>query len=113
LRTQRGWSQEQFADVCGVHRTYMGHLERGEKNVSFSSIVKVANALGVPLSKMFDGLETASGTPAARVRPVSNPEFSRQMLAKEVAVLERTVQKLKDLAMLQQSKHAGRRKLKP
>ena len=47
LRTQRGWSQEQFADVCGVHRTYMGHLERGEKNLSFSSIVRVANALDV------------------------------------------------------------------
>jgi hypothetical protein len=91
----------------------MGHLERGEKNVSFSSIVKVANALGVPLSKMFDGLETASGTPVARLRPVSKPELNRQMLAKEVAVLERTVQKLKDLAMPQQSKHAGPQKLKP
>jgi len=57
LRTQRGWSQEAFADVAGVHRTYMGHLERGEKNVSFLSILRVANALGITLSELLAGLE--------------------------------------------------------
>ena len=57
LRTRRGWSQEAFADIAGVHRTYMGHLERGEKNLSFLSILRVANALGVTLSELLAGLE--------------------------------------------------------
>src|SRR5580658_10270452 len=59
LRVQRGWSQEEFAEVCGVHRTYMGHLERGEKNVSFSSLARVAGALSLPISELFTGLEGA------------------------------------------------------
>jgi transcriptional regulator with XRE-family HTH domain len=61
LRNQKGWSQEEFADVCGVHRTYMGHLERGEKNLSFRSMMRVAEALGVPLSVLFSGLEKGDG----------------------------------------------------
>jgi transcriptional regulator with XRE-family HTH domain len=56
LRNQKGWSQEEFADVCGVHRTYMGHLERGEKNLSFRSMMRVAGAVDVPLSALFSGL---------------------------------------------------------
>ena len=53
LRTQRGWSQEAFADVCRVHRTYMGHLERGEKNVSIKSLVRVSDALEIASQSFF------------------------------------------------------------
>jgi transcriptional regulator with XRE-family HTH domain len=53
LRSRHGWSQEQFAGLCGLHRTYMGHVERGEKNVSLSTVLKVAGALGVRLSELF------------------------------------------------------------
>jgi transcriptional regulator with XRE-family HTH domain len=53
LRREQGWSQEKFAEVCGLHRTYMGHVERGEKNVSLSTVLRVANALGVGLSELF------------------------------------------------------------
>jgi transcriptional regulator with XRE-family HTH domain len=52
LRKERGWSQERFADVCGVHRTYMGHLERGEKNVSFNTLVRLSEALGISLPEL-------------------------------------------------------------
>jgi len=58
LRTAQGFSQEGFADKCGVHRTFMGTVERGESNLSFQNIVKVASTLGVPLSKLFSDLET-------------------------------------------------------
>jgi len=61
LRVQRGWSQEGFADVCGVHRTYVGHLERGEKNVSFGTLVRVSGALSVTLAELLAGLEERSG----------------------------------------------------
>ena len=57
LRTEQGYSQEGFADKCGVHRTFMGTVERGESNLSFQNIVRVANTLGVPLSTLFLGLE--------------------------------------------------------
>jgi transcriptional regulator with XRE-family HTH domain len=53
LRTKHGWTQEQFAGFCGLHRTYMGHVERGEKNVSLSTMLRVANALGVEPSALF------------------------------------------------------------
>jgi transcriptional regulator with XRE-family HTH domain len=43
-RDRLGVSQEDFAELCGVHRTYVGQLERGEKNVSFSNVLRVARA---------------------------------------------------------------------
>jgi transcriptional regulator with XRE-family HTH domain len=57
LRIDRGYSQEGFADKCGVHRTFMGTVERGESNLSFQNIAKVATNLGVSLSELFLGLE--------------------------------------------------------
>jgi transcriptional regulator with XRE-family HTH domain len=57
LRTEQGFSQEGFADKCGVHRTFMGTVERGESNLSFQNIAKVATTLGVPLSTLFRDLE--------------------------------------------------------
>ncbi len=75
LRTERGYSQEGFADKCGVHRTFMGTVERGESNLSFQNIARVAMTLGVPLSTLFLGLEgkaqalVAESTRAAAIKP--------------------------------------------
>jgi transcriptional regulator with XRE-family HTH domain len=64
LRTEQGYSQEAFADKCGVHRTFMGTIERGESNLSFQNILKVARTLGVTLSNLFLDLEKlAQGLP--------------------------------------------------
>jgi len=57
LRTEQGHSQEAFADKCGVHRTFMGTIERGESNLSFQNIHKVAINLGISLSTLFRNLE--------------------------------------------------------
>jgi transcriptional regulator with XRE-family HTH domain len=57
LRAEQGYSQEGFADKCGVHRTFMGTIERGESNLSFQNIAKVSTTLGVPLSTLFRDLE--------------------------------------------------------
>ena len=54
LRKERGWSQEAFADECGLHRTYIGAIERGERNVSLNNIHAIANALGIPVKELFD-----------------------------------------------------------
>lgn len=46
-REERGLSQEAFADVLGVHRTYMGGVERGERNLTLRSVERIAGVLGV------------------------------------------------------------------
>jgi transcriptional regulator with XRE-family HTH domain len=46
-RQARGLSQEAFADLVGVHRTYMGGLERGERNLTLKSVERIATKLGM------------------------------------------------------------------
>lgn len=57
LRKAKGFSQEGFADHCGVHRTFMGSLERGEKNVSLETLGKIAKGLGITLSELLKDVE--------------------------------------------------------
>ncbi len=47
LRSQRGLSQERLSQVCGLHRTHVGRIERGEVGASLDSLVKLAVALDV------------------------------------------------------------------
>lgn len=47
LRKNRSLSQEQFADQCGLHRTYVGAIERGERNITLGTLEKFARALNV------------------------------------------------------------------
>jgi transcriptional regulator with XRE-family HTH domain len=53
LRTAKGYSQEELAFKAGVHRTYLGGIERGERNPSLKNIAAIAEALGVALSELF------------------------------------------------------------
>jgi transcriptional regulator with XRE-family HTH domain len=57
LRAARKWSQEEFAHISGLHRTYIGQIERGEKNISFGNLSKISSVLGVTLSELLYGLE--------------------------------------------------------
>ena len=57
-RTRRGLSQERLAELSGCHPTYIGQLERGEKNASLETVEKVCQALEIPMSKLFENLET-------------------------------------------------------
>lgn len=47
LRRQRGLSQEELADEIGVHRTFMGGVERGERNLTLQTLERLAHRLGV------------------------------------------------------------------
>ncbi len=57
-RTQQKLSQEKLAELCGCHPTYIGQLERGEKNATLESIEKIASALKIPLSQLFEKIDT-------------------------------------------------------
>jgi transcriptional regulator with XRE-family HTH domain len=52
LRIARGYSQEAFADRAEVHRTYIGGIERGERNPTLTMIIRLAEALGVEPSEL-------------------------------------------------------------
>lgn len=47
FRKQKGWSQEKLAEQCNLHRTYVGAIERGEKNLTLNSLEVIASALEV------------------------------------------------------------------
>ena len=78
LRKDQGYSQEAFADKCGVHRTFMGTIERGESNLSFQNILKVAITLGISLSTLLQDLEkkvlipTGEGSKVGSKNPIKS-----------------------------------------
>lgn len=59
-RTQLKLSQEKLAELSGCHPTYIGQLERGEKNATLESIDKIASALNIPLATLFEKLDEES-----------------------------------------------------
>jgi ribosome-binding protein aMBF1 (putative translation factor) len=54
LREAAGWSQEDFAEHCDLRRTYVGSIERGERNVAILNIRKIATALDISMSKLLE-----------------------------------------------------------
>jgi transcriptional regulator with XRE-family HTH domain len=52
VRKQKGFSQEGLALACGLDRTYIGGVERGERNISLVNIQKIADAIGVSSSEL-------------------------------------------------------------
>lgn len=55
-RTEKGLSQEKLAELSGCHPTYIGQVERGEKNATIECIERITTALGISLSKLFEKL---------------------------------------------------------
>ncbi|HXI44054.1 MAG TPA: helix-turn-helix transcriptional regulator [Bryobacteraceae bacterium] len=56
LRTKKGWSQDVFAERCGLHRAHMGEIERGESNVTVQTLKIIADALGVRIRDLVSEL---------------------------------------------------------
>lgn len=56
LREARKWTQEEMAERSGLHRTYIGSIERGERNLALLNIRKVANAFGLTLYEFLDDI---------------------------------------------------------
>jgi transcriptional regulator with XRE-family HTH domain len=66
LRRKKGFSQESFADHCGLHRTYMGGIERGEHNLTIQTALTIARGLGISLSKLLSGIEEEMVAPVSQ-----------------------------------------------
>jgi len=54
LRLERGMTQETLADKAGIHTTYVGGIERGERNVGLENILKIASALNLSPTRLFE-----------------------------------------------------------
>jgi len=52
-RTKKGWSQEDLAFECELHRTYIGAVERGERNITVLNLIKIKNELGIRLDELY------------------------------------------------------------
>ena len=53
LRKAKQLSQEQLADIAGIHRTYIGMIERAEKNITLRNIAKIADAFKIDIKELF------------------------------------------------------------
>ena len=60
-RSARGFSQEGFAHYCGLDRSYMGGVERGERNLSLYNVWRLANGLGLPVADLVQDLPARKG----------------------------------------------------
>ena len=57
LRVAKGLSQEKLAECADIHRTYIGDVERGQRNIALINMNRIALALGVPLSSLIRDME--------------------------------------------------------
>jgi transcriptional regulator with XRE-family HTH domain len=107
-RVARKWSQEEFAHVSGLHRTYIGQIERGEKNISFANLVKISGVLGVSMSELLAGIEDNPGEhsappSASRKRGSTGPAFEITKILRQLriqqAALDQSLASLETLAV--------------
>jgi transcriptional regulator with XRE-family HTH domain len=124
LRLERGWSQEKFSEICDVHRTWMGQIERG-KNISVNTLANIADGLGVTLSTLFAGVERGASkgetgkaastkTPAHIGPAIRAGQQTVHVLVEELraerAALERTVATLREVALDRRPKRKAKSK---
>ena len=85
FRKEKGLSQEELADIANLHATYIGQLERGEKNATLESIEKVANALEISLEDLFRSIHP-------------NPDYQTYTLTQIISRLQ--TRNIEDLKMI-------------
>ena len=82
LRLHLGLSQEALADRAALHRTYIGQVERGERNVTVETVDRIAAALGVDASELFSPLRPSASAPDPSVAQPGPLGPAEQMIYK-------------------------------
>ena len=77
--------------MSGFHRTYIGQIERGEKNISFGNLSKISSVLGVTLAELLSGLESLTAS-ELRVAELAAEGRSNPAIAQELFVSRKTVE---------------------
>ena len=57
LRVSRGWSQEELAEAAGMHRTFIGQVERGQRGMNILGLWRLSRAFGIPIGDLFTDVE--------------------------------------------------------
>ncbi|MCK6076719.1 helix-turn-helix domain-containing protein [Paenibacillus silvae] len=60
IRKAKGWTQEQLAEAAGLHYSYIGGVERGDRNISLETLEKITNGLQVPVEQIFQFKEDSA-----------------------------------------------------
>ena len=93
-RLQKKLSQEELAELCGLHPTYIGQVERGEKNATIESINKISTGLEISLNILFENIESSGNTknnyPAQAYNLVQSVPLTMQ--EKLVEILQQIIQ---------------------
>jgi transcriptional regulator with XRE-family HTH domain len=110
LRVKKGLSRDQLAVLCSFHLTYIGQVERGEKNISFENLMKFSRALGITISELLSGLESGAVTgdtgsdrkhkghiAKSVMAPLQIQALIRRLIAQQTAI-DRTISMLADIA---------------
>lgn len=88
-RNNLGLSQEKLAELSGCHPTYIGQIERGEKNATLESVEKISSALNIPLSKLFEKLSETEAS--QRSIPLECYEFLSSKSPQEQEIIYRII----------------------
>jgi transcriptional regulator with XRE-family HTH domain len=95
-----------LGDYLKMHRSFIGHLENGRKDFRLTTIIRVAEALNVPLSELFAAVEGRKDF--KQKNPPRSGTARHYALMKDVAVLERTVQRLKATIASEQTRSGSK-----
>ena len=95
-RKQKDWSQEDLAYNAGIHPSYVGQLERGEKNMTIETLLGISKALEVPLTKILELFDESLLPEEEKSAPVKCYELlsglDRQDQKKVLTILEEIVE---------------------
>ena len=88
LRNERGWSQKELAHIADINRTYVGELERGEKNVTIVSLSKVVSALETTFEELFRYIQPSTEGKENNVLPALINKLSALSIEEQKAMLD-------------------------
>lgn len=87
-RKEQHITQEKLAEICNLHPTYIGQLERGEKNATIESIYRIAKGLDIPISTLLENMEylesTSSNIPLNIYHQVLSLSYEQQIIMQEI-----------------------------